>query len=102
MMDSVRGVGFNSVPNISKELQSFENDGATQESFKSYLENSVSEVNKLIEASDKQAVELATGKSENLHQATIAAEKAETALKLLIQVRNKVIDAYQEIMRMQL
>ena len=46
-------------------------------------------------------MELAVGKSENLHEAMIGYEKAETALKLLVQVRNKALDAYHEIMRMQ-
>ena len=37
---------------------------------------------------------------ENVHEATIAAEKAALALELTVQIRNKVVEAYQEIMRM--
>lgn len=45
---------------------------------------------------------LLTGENESIHTAMIASEKAELALNLAIQIRNKVIDAYNEVMRMQL
>ena len=71
------------------------------ESFSQFLNRSINEVNDMLGAADQSARELASGKSENLHDAMITMEKAETAFKLLVQVRNKVIDAYQEVMRMQ-
>jgi flagellar hook-basal body complex protein FliE len=69
--------------------------------FSSILDKSMNEVNQLLADADKKGVEHAIGKSENLHDAMIAFEKAETAFKLLVQVRNRAIDAYHEIMRMQ-
>jgi flagellar hook-basal body complex protein FliE len=45
-------------------------------------------------------IELVTGTLDNLHTATIAAEKAEIMLNLTVQVRNRVVEAYQEVMRM--
>lgn len=71
------------------------------EGFSEFLSRSIDEVNEMLGAADKSARDLATGKAENLHDAMITMEKAETAFKLLVQVRNKVIDAYQEVMRMQ-
>ena len=47
-------------------------------------------------------MKLATGEIEDISQVTIAAEKAAINLQLAIQVRNKALDAYQEIMRMQM
>ena len=44
---------------------------------------------------------LATGQIEDIHQVTILTEKANLSLQLMISIRNKVIDAYQEISRMQ-
>ncbi|MFM8270017.1 MAG: flagellar hook-basal body complex protein FliE [Pseudomonadota bacterium] len=82
----------------STALQSNENK---TEGFSEFLSRSIDEVNQLLGSADKSARDLATGKSENLHDAMITMEKAETAFKLLVQVRNKVIDAYQEVMRMQ-
>lgn len=70
-------------------------------SFLSYLEKSMSEVNLLLNDADQKATDLAVGKTENLHDTMIASEKAETAFKLLVQFRSKAIEAYNEIMRMQ-
>lgn len=70
-------------------------------SFKGMLKDAVGEVNKLQHESDKLAVGLASGDVEDVHRSMIAMQKAKLALDLTIQVRNKVIEAYQEIMRMQ-
>jgi len=44
----------------------------------------------------------ALGKTDNIHQVMIAAEKADIALQFTLQIRNKILDAYNEIMRMQI
>jgi flagellar hook-basal body complex protein FliE len=71
------------------------------ESFAESLKQAVHTVDSLQKDADVKMQELATGKSQNIHETMIAAEKADIALKLMVQVRNKIIDAYQEIMRMQ-
>lgn len=71
-------------------------------SFSKMLTESVNDVNNLLTQADEANTNLAIGKSENLHEAMIATEKAETALKFLVQVRNKAMEAYNEIMRMQI
>jgi len=70
-------------------------------SFKDTIKKAVGEVNHLQNEADKMAVQLASGDIEDVHKAMIAMQKAKLALNFTIQVRNKVIDAYQEIMRMQ-
>jgi flagellar hook-basal body complex protein FliE len=45
--------------------------------------------------------ELVAGRSKNIHETMLAVERADTSLKLMMQVRNKVLDAYREIMKMQ-
>jgi flagellar hook-basal body complex protein FliE len=70
--------------------------------FTDYFKRAVEEVDRLQKISDASAVALATGEIENLHQVMIDAEKAEIALQFTLQVRNKMLDAYQEIMRMQI
>lgn len=87
-----------SLNSVTPALQPGENK---TEGFSEFLNRSIDEVNQLLGSADQSARDLATGKSENLHDAMITMEKAETAFKLLVQVRNKVIDAYQEVMRMQ-
>ncbi|MHB1392426.1 MAG: flagellar hook-basal body complex protein FliE [Clostridia bacterium] len=69
-------------------------------SFADFLNNAVSDVNKLQVDSERLNEALAIGKTDNIHQVMIAAEKAEIALQFTMQIRNKILDAYQEIMRM--
>ena len=73
----------------------------TEKSFAATLKDAVSSVNVAQKESDYKMQELATGKSQNIHETMIAAEKADIALRLMVQVRNKMIEAYQEMMRMQ-
>jgi flagellar hook-basal body complex protein FliE len=54
-----------------------------------------------IAGADKAAVSANTGGPVDLHDVMIAMEKADITLRLLVQVRNKAVDAYKEIMRMQ-
>ncbi|MCL6589576.1 MAG: flagellar hook-basal body complex protein FliE [Firmicutes bacterium] len=68
-------------------------------SFEQALAKALQPVNDLqIQSADLDA-KLAEGKLEYVHQAMVMSEKASLALDLTIQIRNKVIEAYQEIMR---
>lgn len=69
--------------------------------FKENLVSSINEVNDLQHNAHNSMEEIATGKSNNLHETMIAIQKAEISFKMMMQVRNKIMDAYQEIMRMQ-
>ena len=75
--------------------------GETQKSFADSLKDAVNHVNVAQKDSDLKMQELATGKTQNIHETMITAEKADIALRLMVQVRNKMIEAYQEIMKMQ-
>ena len=69
--------------------------------FGEFLQESLADVNKLQNESEELGAKLAAGELEDISQAVVASEKADVALQLTLQVRNKVVDAYQEIMRMQ-
>jgi len=75
------------------------NDSGT--GFAELLKNSIDDVNALQQQSSEMKSKLVTGEITDLHQVTIAAEKSSLAFQLSLQIRNKVIEAYQEIMRMQ-
>ena len=71
------------------------------ETFSTMLGKMVTEVNaKQINASDA-VNHLQTGNNASLHQAVIAMEEANVSFQLMVEVRNKLLDAYQEIMKMQ-
>lgn len=73
----------------------------SDQTFAATLKDAINTVNQQQVASDKAIQNLATGKTENVADVMIAAEKADISLRLMMQVRNKLIDAYQEIMKMQ-
>lgn len=70
-------------------------------SFGEALKKAVEEVNGLQSQSADMKTQLLTDQVENIHQVTITGAKAELAFQLTMQIRNKVIEAYQEVMRMQ-
>lgn len=70
-------------------------------SFGQMLQDSISKVNTLQHQADFAMQKLASGESKNLHETLLAVEKAEIAFKTMNQVRSKVIDAYRDIMKMQ-
>ena len=70
-------------------------------SFGTYLKDALSEVNQLQLASDEQNKLLAAGEVSDISQVIVAGQKAEIALQLTLQLRNRAVSAYQEIMRMQ-
>lgn len=76
-------------------------DGVQGQSFADTLNQAIQNTNELQKISNKKIEDLATGKTDNVADVMIASEKADIALRLMVQVRNKIVDAYQEIMKMQ-
>ncbi|NWF54428.1 MAG: flagellar hook-basal body complex protein FliE [Syntrophaceae bacterium] len=68
--------------------------------FKKILGRSIGEVNGLLQEANQSVQEMAAGKID-IHQAMTALEQANLSFRLMVQVRNKMIGAYEEIMRMQ-
>lgn len=69
--------------------------------FKKILSQSIGEVNQQLLQADEDTREMMEGKKD-VHQAMISLEQANISMRLLVQVRNKIISAYEEIMRMQM
>tara|TARA_B100001248_G_scaffold262154_1_gene256420 strand:+ start:17112 stop:17450 length:339 start_codon:yes stop_codon:yes gene_type:complete len=69
--------------------------------FADNLQTAVEKVNTMQVDANQKIEKLMTGESTNIHETMVAVEKADIALKLMTQVRNKIIDAYQEVMKMQ-
>lgn len=72
-----------------------------QKSFSSVLKQSIENLNKTQLQSDAMTEKLARGENVDLHQVMIASQKASITLQATMEVRNKVVEAYQEMMRMQ-
>ena len=87
---------------VSKNLEATKT-GAEGEggSFANTLAESLDKVNDLQKEADKAIEDFATGKTRNIHETMIAVNKADLAFRLTMQVRNKIVEAYQEGMRTQ-
>lgn len=71
-----------------------------QKSFTSFLKDSINSVNKAQVQSDELTNKMANGENVDLHTVMIASQKANITLSATLEIRNKVVEAYQEIMRM--
>ncbi|MDQ0156819.1 flagellar hook-basal body complex protein FliE [Robertmurraya andreesenii] len=96
-----------SFPNMSRIFKEADVSKTTatpyeaQKSFASVLKQSIEKVNEAQIQSDVMTEKLARGENVDLHQVMIASQKASITLQATMEVRNKVIEAYQEVMRMQ-
>ena len=83
-------------PALSRKPTQSSNPG----SFGKMLTDSIDQVNRLQVAADSSIKDLAMGKQTDIHRTMVAMEKASISFELLMQIRNKVISAYDRIMRM--
>ena len=75
--------------------------GAPEKGFGEFLTESLQKVNDLQKDADAATVQIAEGGEAGIQEAMVAVEKADVAFKLMMEVRQKILDAYQEITRMQ-
>ncbi|MFP4282155.1 MAG: flagellar hook-basal body complex protein FliE [Opitutales bacterium] len=71
------------------------------ESFGKVLSSFVNEVDSTQKASEAETRRILLGETDNLHQAMLASQESKVALTLLVEVRNKLVEGFQEVMRMQ-
>lgn len=88
-----------SIPNFN-ELGSIQK--ADNQSFSEMMAKSIAEVNTMQIEANKAVQKLASGQTKNIGETMLAVENAEIAFKTMNQIRMKVIEAYKEIMRMQM
>ncbi len=91
--------GINQINELSK------NEGAVEKGnglFKSIFDNALNDYISAEKQVDEDIYKLSIGESDDVHNLMINTQKAELSLDLMIQLRNKTLDAYNEIMRMNL
>ena len=92
----VGGVGGVSKPETPLTIS-----GADKGGFSNVLKQAVAEIDGKMQNAQVEQTKVLTGESTNLHQAMIAMQEASTAFTLMVEVRNKLVESYQEVMRMQ-
>ncbi len=88
---------------ISQSNQEGTNPTAeTKDHFSTLISSHIEQVNDAQQAADDAIAKLHSGEAQNLHDVMIAVEQADLSLRMLVQIRNKALSAYDEIMRMQI
>jgi flagellar hook-basal body complex protein FliE len=97
MIDKINPIKFN-----PKLLSTQQQNQKKSVNFDSVLKKAIEEVNDYQKNAEKLSADYAAGKTDNINDVIIAAEKADISLRLTIDIRNKIVDAFKEIMRMQI
>jgi len=100
-MNNIKGVLGRSTAELLKQKNNLD---TTQNSsnFADSLKSALNEVNEMQVESEQAIGDLATGQVKDLHQAALAIGKAEVSMKLMLEIRNKALNAYKELGRTQL
>lgn len=97
----INGVNQNLFSTVTATTTSPIKPADAQKSFASFLKDAINKVNDEQIQANQLTEKLVKGENVDLHQVMIAAQKASISLQLTLEIRNKVIEAYQEMMRMQ-
>jgi len=87
--------------NLNPSSVSAKTDTNAGGGFADVLKKSIDNLNETQKVAETSMQDMASGNVKNLHQAAIAIDKAEVEMKLMLEIRNKAISAYKEILRTQ-
>ena len=101
-MDQIRAITMPTVSQVENAAASHGAGSVASSGFMNSLQQAIGKANDIqLEAS--QATEaLMTGQTQNIHQTMVALQEADVSFQLMMQIRNKLVSAYEEIQRMQI
>lgn len=95
--------GINSIDTVLTPITGTKkNDPASDIPFADFLKDALNQTNDMLLESERLNEDFAAGKIDNILDVIVAGQKADIALQFTMQIRNKILDAYNEIMRMQI
>jgi flagellar hook-basal body complex protein FliE len=100
--NGVDGLFSSSTADLLKQKQKLDGGANGGEAFAKHLKGAINEMNDIQVKKEEALGELATGEVKDLHQAALAIGKAETNMKLMLEIRNKALSAYKELGRTQI
>lgn len=90
------------VPVVLTASNSNNKPSTNQTGFSEHLNQAIDQLNQIQLQSEETKLKFVTGEIQDIHQVTIAMQEAKIAMSIAVEVRNKVVEAYQEISRMPL
>lgn len=97
LMDEIKKIG-DLAQGVAQTSKTAKTSGA---SFEDAIKDALKEVSEIQNEAEKAIEDFSKGEVKDIHTVVVAMEKADVSLQTLLQVRNKLLTAYEEIMRMQ-
>jgi len=101
-MNNIKNISALSTADLLKEKSAQSVAPTSGGGFAEQLKSAIGDVNAMQQDGEKAMSDIATGQVKDLHQAALSIDKAEISMKLMLEVRNKALNAYKEITRTQL
>jgi len=94
---------INKINNVNSNIKSINNKKSEKsENFADILKKEIDETNNALQKAEEVEADIATGKVKDIATATITIQKAEMQMKMMLEVRNKAINAYKELLKTQM
>jgi flagellar hook-basal body complex protein FliE len=101
-MNNINSIGPIRESGLPEKLQKTQVTGKNTPSFQETLSSFMKDVNSMQLKADESINKMAAGEITDVHQVMNAVEEANTSFNMMMEIRNKVMDAYQEVLRMRL
>jgi flagellar hook-basal body complex protein FliE len=101
-VDQIKAIAIPTVPFVDKAAAVYPAGAAPAGGFMSSLQQAISKANDLQLEANQATEALMTGQTQSIHQTMVALQEADVSFQLMMQIRNKLLTAYEEIQRMQI
>jgi flagellar hook-basal body complex protein FliE len=101
-VDQIKAITIPTVSFLENAAASHATGGAPSSGFMSTLQQAISKANDIQLEAGQATEALMTGQTQNIHQTMVALQEADVSFQLMMQIRNKLVSAYEEISRMQI
>jgi flagellar hook-basal body complex protein FliE len=101
-VDQINAIAIPTGPSAGRAAASPTAGGASSSGFIDTLQQAIGKANDIQVEADQATEALMTGQTQNIHQTMVALQEADVSFQLMMQIRNKLVSAYEEIQRMQI
>ena len=101
-MDQIKAITMPTVSSLDNAAASHATGGTPSSGFIDTLQHAISKANDIQLEANQATEALMTGQTQNVHQTMVALQEADVSFQLMMQIRNKLVSAYEEIQRMQI
>jgi len=101
-VNQINAIAMPTVPRLENAAAPHAAGGAPSSGFMNTLQQAIGKANDIQLEAGQATEALMTGQTQNIHQAMVALQEADVSFQLMMQIRNKLVSAYEEIQRMQI